>query len=115
MSEITAIPPEKRCFYYSAFTEEEKTYFNESSGKGALNDEIDLMRVKVKALSVRDPNNLPLIMRAVNTIGRLVRIRFQVYKNANIEEIQKNMLVMLKGINLPPGYIEKHIAMAENE
>jgi hypothetical protein len=107
----TPVPPQKKCFYYSAFTEEEKAFFNESASAGGLNDEIDLMRVKIKATAVHDPDNLPLIMRAVNTIGRLVRIRFQVYKNANIEEIQRNMAVMLKGINLPPGYIEKHIAL----
>ncbi len=107
----TTVPPEKRCFYYSAFTEEEKTFFNESTPAGGLNDEIDLMRVKIKAAAVHDPNNLPLIMRAVNTIGRLVRIRFQVYKNANIEEIQKNLIVALEGIEIPPGYIEKHLAM----
>ena len=116
MSEITTttttVPAQKKCFYYSAFTEEEKAFFNESASAGGLNDEIDLMRVKIKATAVHDPNNLPLIMRAVNTIGRLVRIRFQVYKNANIEEIQKNLLIALEGVHIPPGYIEKHIAIA---
>ncbi len=118
MSEITAtptnpppVPPQKKCFYYSAFTEEEKAFFNEADPAGGLNDEIDLMRVKIKATAVRDPHNLPLIMRAVNTIGRLVRIRFQVYKNANIEEIQRSLIASLKGISLPPGYIEKHLAI----
>jgi hypothetical protein len=107
----TPVPPQKKCFYYSAFTEEEKTFFNESASAGGLNDEIDLMRVKIKATAVHDPDNLPLIMRAVNTIGRLVRIRFQVYKNANIEEIQRSLIESLEGIEIPPGYIQKHLAM----
>ena len=106
----TPVPPQKKCFYYSAFTEEEKAFFNESASAGGLNDEIDLMRVKIKATAVHDPDNLPLIMRAVNTIGRLVRIRFQVYKNANIEEIQRNLAIAQR-IEIPPGYIEKHLAI----
>jgi hypothetical protein len=51
-----------------------------STGIEGLDDEIGLMRVKIKSLVQRDPENIKLIMRAVNYLERLVRTKYNISK-----------------------------------
>ena len=67
-------PEKKRCFYYSAFTEEEKAEYEQALESNGLDDEVTLLKVKIKSLAKREPDNITLIMRAINSLGRLMRI-----------------------------------------
>ncbi len=91
----------KRCFYYSAFTEEEKAEYEQALESNGLDDEVTLLKVKIKSLAKREPDNITLIMRAINSLGRLMRIRFTVFKKGNMEQIRETMTAVFQNAGIP--------------
>jgi hypothetical protein len=107
---ITPVAPEKkRCVYYDAFTEEEKAIYEKIRDADALDEEIDLLRVKIFALAIREPNNITLLLRSLACLDRLCKTNAKVFKRdkLNAEKIKQDTLSMLKGINVPTEFIEK--------
>jgi len=70
----------KHGFYSKVLDEAEKLDFELASGVEGIDDEIALLRVKIKSLIAHDPNNIKLIMQATNTLARLVRTRYNITK-----------------------------------
>ncbi len=94
----------KHGFYSSVLSDAERLDLKLSSGVEGLDDEIGLMRVKIKSLVQRDPENIKLIMRAVNYLERLVRTKYNIGKDDR-KGLKERVATVLKDIALPLGVI----------
>ena len=99
----------KQCAYYAAFTEEEKTFYEKVRDVEALDDEIVMLRVKIFALVVREPENMTLLLRSLMCLDRLCRTNIKDYKRDafNLKKMKESTIALLKGINVPPEFVEK--------
>ena len=70
----------KHGFYSKVLDEAERLDFELASGVEGIDDEIALLRVKIKSILERDPENIKLIMRATNALERLIRTRYNISK-----------------------------------
>ena len=76
----------KHGFYSRALTEAEKLEMEEASYVEGIDEEITLLRIKLRDLVENEPDRIDLHLEAANTIARLVRTRYQISKE------QKNSL-----------------------
>lgn len=76
----------KHGFYSRALTEAEKLEMEEASYVEGIDQEITLLRIKLRELIENEPDRIDLHLEAANTIARLVRTRYQISKE------QKNSL-----------------------
>jgi hypothetical protein len=60
--------------------EAEKADLETATGIEGIDDEIALLRVKIKSVLEKDPENVRLIMEATSTLAGLVRTRFKISK-----------------------------------
>jgi len=70
----------KHGFYSKVLDEAEQLDFELAAGVNGIDDEIALLRVKIKSIVENDPENIRLIMEATNTLARLIRTRFNITK-----------------------------------
>lgn len=70
----------KHGFYAKVLSEAEQIDFELASGVEGIDDEIALLRVKIKSLIAHDPENITLIMQATNTLARLIKTRYNISK-----------------------------------
>jgi hypothetical protein len=92
----------KRGLYSRALDEAESLDFELARGVEGIDDEIALLRVKIKSLLEKDPENVKLIMAATNALSRLVMTRYRISAD------QKNALSsaignVLQGLAIPLG------------
>ena len=92
----------KRGFYSKALDEAELLDFEIAQGIEGIDDEIALLRMKIKSLLENDPENMKLIMEATNTLARLVTTRYRITAD------QKKALAgaigsVLQGLAIPLG------------
>ena len=92
----------KHGFYSRALDEFERAAFEEARDVEGIDEEIALLRVKIKSLVEYDPQNIKLIMRAVEYIGRLIRIKHNISKNDK-KGLLDAVSNALKDIILPVG------------
>lgn len=65
-------------FYSKALDEAEQLDLELVAGVEGIDDEIALLRVKIKTLLGKDPENLRLIMQAMDSLARLVKTRYSI-------------------------------------
>jgi hypothetical protein len=65
-------------FYSRVLDEAEKLDFEIASDVEGIDDEIALLRVKIKSVLEKEPENIKLIMLATNTLAGLVRTRYNI-------------------------------------
>ena len=70
----------KHGFYSRVLDEAEQRDFELATGVDGLDDEIALLRVKIKSLLEKDPDNIRLVMLATHALARLVRTRYNISK-----------------------------------
>jgi len=70
----------KHGFYSRVLDEAEQRDFERATGVEGFDDEIALLRVKIKSLVAHDPDNIALIMQAINTLARMVSARYSLSK-----------------------------------
>jgi len=68
----------KQSIYSRVLDEAEKLDFELAADVRGIDDEIALLRVKIKSVLERDPENIKLIMQATNTLAGLVRTRYNI-------------------------------------
>jgi len=68
----------KHGFYSRALTEAEKLQLDEAGFVEGLDEEIALLRVKLRELVENEPARIDLHLEAANTIARLIRTRYQI-------------------------------------
>jgi len=92
----------KHGFYSKVLDEAEQLDFELASGVEGIDDEIALLRVKIKSLIAHDPENIKLIMQATNTLARLVRTRYNITKEQK-KGLKEAIGNVLRDIALPLG------------
>jgi hypothetical protein len=98
-----AVPEgEKSSLYETALNEAEKLDFKIAAGSEGLDEEITLLRVKIKEILESKPNNLELTLNATNILAKLIRARYNTNKKQekNLGEAIKNVF---RDIGVPLG------------
>ena len=89
-------------FYREALDEVERLDFELASGVNGIDDEIALLRVKIKSILGEDPKNIRLIVEATNALERLVRTRYKISKEQR-KGLKEAIGNVLKEVALPLG------------
>jgi len=92
----------KHGFYSRVLDEAEQLDFELATGIEGIDDEIALLRVKIKSLLERDPDNLKLIMQATNALARLLRTRYNISKNDK-KGLKEAIANVLRDVAIPLG------------
>ncbi len=92
----------KHGFYSNVLDEAERLDFELATGVEGVDDEIALLRVKIKSLLERDPENIDLIMQAANTLARLVKTRYNITKEQK-KGLKEAIGNVLRDVALPLG------------
>ena len=92
----------KHGFYSKVLDEAERLDFELATGVDGIDDEIALLRVKIKSLLAHDPENIKLIMLATNTLARLVRTRYNISKEDK-KGLKEAIGNVLRDVALPLG------------
>ena len=92
----------KHGFYSKVLNEAERLDLELASGVEGIDDEIALLRVKIKSILEHDPENVRLIIEATNTLARLVRTKYNITKEQK-KGLKEAIGNVLKDIALPLG------------
>lgn len=92
----------KRGFYSRALDEAERLELEEARGVEGLDEEIAILRVKLRELIKNCPDNIELHLEAANTIARLVRTRYNISKEQK-KSLKEAITNVLTEIALPLG------------
>jgi len=95
-------PVGKGGFYARALDEADQLDFELAAGVEGIDDEIALLRVKIKELLKNDPENVRLITQATNSLERLVRTRYNISKEQH-KGLKDAIGNVLRDIALPLG------------
>ena len=88
--------------YSKVLDEAEQIDFELAAGVNGIDDEITLLRVKIKSILASDPENVKLIMQATNALARLVKTRYNITKEQK-KGLKEAIGNVFKDIALPLG------------
>ncbi|MBI4186069.1 MAG: hypothetical protein HY530_01000 [Chloroflexi bacterium] len=94
--------PRKRGFYSKVLDQAEQIDFELAAGVEGIDDEITLLRVKIKSLLEHDPENIRLIMQATNALAKLVKTRYNITREQK-KGLKEAIGNVLKEVALPLG------------
>ena len=89
-------------FYAKVLDEAERLDFELAAGVNGIDDEITLLRVKLKSILGDDPKNIKLIVEATNALERLIRTRYKIGKEQR-KGLKEAIGNVLRDIALPLG------------
>ena len=92
----------KHGFYSRVLDEAEQLDFELATGVNGIDDEIALLRVKIKSLLEHDPENIKLIMQATNTLAGLVKTNYNISKEQR-KGLKEAIGNVLRDVALPLG------------
>ena len=92
----------KHGFYSKVLDEAEQLDFELAAGVEGIDDEITLLRVKIKSILENDPENIKLIMQATNALARLVKTRYNITKEQK-KGLKEAIGNVLRDVALPLG------------
>jgi len=92
----------KHGFYSKVLDEAERLDLELAQGIEGIDDEIALLRVKIKSILDNDPENIRLIVEATNTLARLVRTRYNITKEQK-KGLKEAIGNVLRDVALPLG------------
>ena len=92
----------KHGFYSRVLDEAEQLDFELASGVEGIDDEIALLRVKIKSILEKDPENISLIMQATSALERLVKTRFNITKEQR-KGLKEAIGNVLRDVAIPLG------------
>ena len=92
----------KHGFYAKVLDEAEQLDFELASGVEGIDDEIALLRVKIKSILASDPENIKLIMQATNALERLIKTRYKITKEQR-KGLKEAIGNVLRDVALPLG------------
>jgi len=92
----------KQGFYSKVLDEAEQLDFELASGVEGFDDEIALLRVKIKSLLENDPENIKLLMAATTTLANLVKTKYKISKEQK-QGLKEAIENVLKDIAIPLG------------
>ena len=92
----------KHGFYSKVLNEAEQLDFELASGVEGIDDEIALLRVKIKSVLEHEPENIRLIMQATNTLAGLVKTSYNMTKEQR-KGLKEAIGNVLRDVALPLG------------
>jgi len=92
----------KHGFYSKVLDEAERLDLELAQGVEGIDDEIALLRVKIKSILENDPENIKLIMQATDTLAKLVRTRYKITKEQK-KGLKEAIGNVLRDVALPLG------------
>ncbi len=92
----------KHGFYSKVLDEAERLDFELATGVEGIDDEIALLRVKIKSLLANDPENIKLIMQATDTLAKLVRTKYNI-SHEDKKGLKEAIGNVLRDVALPLG------------
>jgi hypothetical protein len=92
----------KHDFYAKVLDEAEKLDFEQAAGVNGIDEEITLLRVKIKSVLEKDPENIRLIMAATNSLAGLVKTRYHITKEQR-KGLKEAIGNVLREVALPLG------------
>ncbi len=92
----------KPSFYSRALDEAERLEFEEVRGMEGLDEEIALLRLKLRSLIESHPENVRLALDTANTIARLVRTRYSISRDQK-KSLKQAITKVLTEIAIPLG------------
>jgi hypothetical protein len=92
----------KHGFYSAKMDELELMEYENATAIQGLDEEIALLRVKIKSLVQRDPHNIKLLIQATNQLAKLIIAKSDTGKDDK-ETIAQAIGNVLKNISLPAG------------
>jgi hypothetical protein len=92
----------KHGFYSKVLDEAEQLDFELASGVEGIDDEIALLRVKIKSLLENDPENIRLIMQMANALERLIRTKYNISKDQR-KGLKEAIGNVLRDVAMPLG------------
>jgi len=95
-------PGVKQGFYSRVLDEAEQLDFELASGVEGFDDEIALLRVKIKSLLENDPENIKLILQVTNALVNLVKARYKISKEQK-QGLKEAIGNVLRDIAIPLG------------
>jgi len=91
-----------RSFYSRALDEAEKLELEEASHVEGIDEEIALLRIKLRELVEEQPERIDLHFEAANIIARLVRTRYQITKEQK-KSLKEAIQKVLTEVAVPLG------------
>ena len=92
----------KHGFYSKVLDEAEQLDLEQATRVEGIDDEIALIRVKIKSVVAHDPQNIKLIMQATTTLARLLRTKYNIRKEDK-NGLRQAIANVLKDVALPLG------------
>lgn len=92
----------KHGYYSKVLDEEEQLDYEQATEVEGVDAEIALMRVKIKSLVARDPENVRLITQSINALVRLIQIKYNIGKNDK-QGLKEAITNVLRDVALPLG------------
>ncbi len=92
----------KHGFYSKVLDEAEQLDFELAAGVNGIDDEIALLRVKIKSILEKDPENIKLIMQATNTLAGLVKTNYKISRGQR-KGLKEAIGNVLRDVALPLG------------
>ena len=82
--------------------EAEKLDFELAAGVNGIDDEIALLRVKIKSILGDEPKNVRLLVEATNALERLIKTRYRITREQR-KGLKEAIGNVLKDIAIPLG------------
>jgi len=89
-------------FYGKVLDEAEQLDLELASSVDGIDDEIALLRVKIKSILEHDPENIKLIMQATNALARLVKTRYHITREQK-KGLKEAIGNVLRDVAIPLG------------
>ena len=98
-----ATPPRRRCLYYEAFTGEEKRIYEIIRDAEALDEEIELLRVRLFAMAAQMPLEMKTLISGLHCLNSMCKTNVKYYKRGtqDINKVYRDVLQLFKGVNIP--------------
>jgi hypothetical protein len=90
----------KHGFYAKVLDESEEMDFELAAGVNGIDDEIALLRVKIKSLLAKDPENIQLIMKTASALAWMVRTRYGMPKKQG-KNVKDGIIKALRDFGFP--------------
>jgi len=92
----------KHGFYSKVLDEAEQLDFELASGVDSFDGEIALLRVKIKSLLEKEPENIKLLMQATESLARLVKTNYNITREQK-KGLKEAIGNVLRDIAIPLG------------
>jgi hypothetical protein len=92
----------KHGFYSQVLDESEKLQLEQALGIEGIDEEIAILRVKLRTLIDKQPDRFDLHLEAANTIARLVRTRYSITREQK-KSLKEAIAKVLTEIAVPLG------------